>query len=68
MTVGCGVTAFDRDDALRLVADALGTDPPPAAITEDVDVTALDENHVLPNMFPPNERGVWFPMGHDTRP
>ena len=62
MTLGCGVTAYDRHDALRLVTDALGSEPPqPSSITEDIDVSTLDEKHVLPNMLAPNERGVWFP-------
>ena len=29
-------------------------------IIEDVDVSTLDANHVLP----PNLRGVWFPLGY----
>jgi len=33
-------------------------------IIEDVDVSTLDANHVLPNMAPPNLRGVWFPLGY----
>jgi hypothetical protein len=61
--LGCGVTGFDRDDALRLLAEALGVEPPaPTRVVEDVDVSALDPGHVLPNMYPPSERGVWFPM------
>ncbi|MGK2950143.1 MAG: hypothetical protein ACSLFP_16350 [Acidimicrobiales bacterium] len=60
---GCGVTAFDLDDALDLVAERIGsTVPAPSSVTEDVDVSTLDAGHVLPNMLPPNERGVWFPM------
>jgi hypothetical protein len=60
---GCGVTAVDWDDAVRLVTELLGTTPPDAIrVTKDVDVSTLDAGHVLPNMHPPNERGVWFPM------
>jgi len=60
---GCGVTAFDLRDAVQLVTVMLGVDPPePVKVTEDVDVSTLDAGHVLPNMYPPNERGVWFPM------
>jgi hypothetical protein len=63
MQLGCGVTAYDREDAMRLVADTLGSKPPqPLRITEDVDVSTLDAGHVLPNMHAPNVRGIWFPM------
>jgi hypothetical protein len=63
VTNGCGVTAFDAEDALRLVGHLLGTDPPtPTAVMEDVDVSTLDALHVLPNMLPPHERGVWYPL------
>jgi hypothetical protein len=61
---GCGVTAYDQDDALRLVKDEMFPDgqlPPIAKIIEDVDVSTLDEGHVLLNMNPPVWRGVWFP-------
>jgi len=47
---------------VRLLTELLGTPPPDAVkVTEDVDVSTLDAGHVLPNMYPPNERGVWFP-------
>ena len=63
MTSGCGVTAFDREDAMRLLSQAIGGSPPAAVrVIEDVDVSTLDEGHVLPNMHPPSGRGVWFPM------
>jgi hypothetical protein len=63
MTLGCGVTAFDLADAMQLVADAVGAPCPEAErVTVDVDVSTLDELHVLPNMYPPSERGIWFPM------
>ena len=32
---------------------------------ENVDVSTLDAGHVLPNMSPPNIRGVWFPLGYN---
>jgi hypothetical protein len=31
-------------------------------IIVDVDVRDLDQGHVIPNMGPPNLRGVWYPM------
>jgi hypothetical protein len=62
LTIGCGVTAFDEEDALALIAAALGRElPRPARVIEDVDVSMLDPRHVVPFIYPSNERGVWFP-------
>jgi hypothetical protein len=60
---GCGVTAFDRDDAEQLLRDTVfGGEPlPDGHVTEDVDVSALDPHHVAPNMGDATLRGVWFP-------
>ena len=61
---GCGVTALGAEDALALLRERVfvGRDLPPIKrMIEDVDVSTLDEGHVLPNMAPPNWRGVWFP-------
>jgi hypothetical protein len=65
--IGVGVTAVDREDALKLVAERVfkgETMPPIKAIRENVDVSTLDEGHVIPNMEPPFWRGVWFPLGY----
>ncbi len=35
-----------------------------ASSIEDVDVRTLDQGHVIPNMLPPDRRGVWYPMGY----
>jgi hypothetical protein len=66
--LGIGVTAFDREDALGLVAErvfAAGEVPPMRGVREDVDVSTLDQGHVVPNMDTPNQRGIWFPRGYD---
>jgi hypothetical protein len=66
---GVGVTAVGRDDALTLVShQVFGGDSLPkiARLVEDVDVSALDEGHVLPNMEPPAHRGIWFPRGYSA--
>jgi len=68
---GFGVTAVDLDDALKLLRDEWfdehGLDVPPIRqVTEDVDVSALDD-HMRPNMNPPNWRGVWFPRTRSLR-
>ena len=64
---GVGVTAIDRRDALRLVAHRVFGDgplPPVKEIRENVDVSSLDEGHVLRNIGPLHVRGVWFPRGY----
>jgi hypothetical protein len=61
---GFGVTAYSLDDTKRLVDDAarsLAMKYEVLAITEDIDVRTVDQNHVVPNMGAPNFRGVWFP-------
>lgn len=62
--LGCGVTAFDREDALHLltqVAFANEAVPPIKSVVENVDISTLDQGHVIPNMGASSERGVWFP-------
>jgi hypothetical protein len=52
------------EDAMYVLHERLfGDDPTPAIarVTEDVDVSTLDEGHVLPNIGIPTMRGVWFP-------
>jgi hypothetical protein len=63
---GVGVTAIDRKDAEALLQQRVfgGASPPIRDCIEDVDVSTLDPGHILPNMEPPNERGVWFPRGY----
>jgi hypothetical protein len=60
---GCGVTAYSIEDALRLVSDALGIPELPAVVSvvENVDVSTLDANHILPNIGLTVCRGVWYP-------
>jgi hypothetical protein len=61
---GCGITAYDEADALKLleheVFSILETKKV-VNIIRDVDVRTLDQGHVIPNMYPPNFRGVWYP-------
>lgn len=62
--LGFGVTAYSVDDAKSLIEGAacrLGWDYEVLEIVEDVDVRDLDQGHVVPNMGPPNFRGVWYP-------
>ena len=64
LNLGCGITAYDKEDAKRIfeneVVPVFGTREI-REITEDIDVSTLDDGHVRPNMGPPSNRGVWFP-------
>lgn len=68
--LGCGVTAFDRDDAIGLVRQRLisidGVVPRIMDIAEDVKTSDLEQRHVLPNIGDMNVRGIWFPKGLDS--
>jgi hypothetical protein len=64
--LGCGFTAFDREDALAILRERVGACEDIGKVVrceEDVDVSTLDEKHVLPNMGSVLVRGVWFPLG-----
>jgi hypothetical protein len=64
---GCGVSGYDYDDALIIVKQRVfdGAELPTIEqVIEDVDISTLDENHILPNMGNANLRGVWFPLGY----
>lgn len=68
VSLGCGVTAANLDDALSLVRERLFAHAPTPRlrrIVQDVDVKALDPGHVLPNMGDVTRRGIWFPLGYD---
>ena len=67
VALGCGVTAFSREDALSLVQETVFRGqslPEIASITKGIDISKLDANHVLPNMGNVVLRGVWFPLGY----
>jgi hypothetical protein len=64
LSLGCGITAYDYQDALRLLHKWVirGEDLPRVSrVIEDIDVSTLDSGHVLPNAGCPVWRGVWFP-------
>ena len=68
LNLGCGVTARDYADALELMTNRVfkgGTVPTISGCVEDIDVSTLDERHVLPNIGVVAIRGVWFPQGCD---
>ncbi len=66
--LGCGVSAYDYDDAINLIKERVFDDDKLPEITKevrDVDVSTLDQNHVLPNMGIVTNRGIWFPLGYE---
>jgi hypothetical protein len=64
LRLGAGVTAFSKEDALALLGGELAPRDLPsiAEVSEDIRFDQLDKLHVVPNMHPITERGVWFPM------
>ncbi len=63
-SLGYGVTAYSLSEARALAHAAalrLGRTFEAVSVIEDVDIRQLDQNHVVPNMGPPNFHGVWFP-------
>ena len=62
---GIGVTAYSREDAEQLISEMdSSVNKDVVAIIEDVDIRTLDQGHVIPNMGPPNFRGVWYPKSY----
>jgi hypothetical protein len=68
----CGVTAFDYEDAIRIVKVELFLDrsmPTVKSVIENVDVSTLKELE-QPYLYhaPPIWRGVWFPAMRHSGP
>jgi len=62
--IGIGVTAATEAEARTLAEDARERCFPGAQFTgfvPDIDFSALDQNHVVPNASPVVVRGVWYP-------
>lgn len=67
LSIGCGVTAYDHDDALQIMRKKIFEGhavPHIQKCIADVDVSTLDSGHVLPNMGVVVRRGIWFPLGY----
>lgn len=62
--LGIGVTAYSLPQAREMAMSALSSLPSGAQLgvpIADVDVSDLDQGHVIPNMRPCNFEGVWYP-------
>jgi len=67
LLIGCGVTAYNQNDALSLIAEQVyenNETPRIVRVIENVDISKLDPAHVIPNMESPIWRGIWFPKGY----
>ena len=65
---GCGVSAIDYRDAIEILKRKMFIKTEMPKIKRhipNVDINELDQGHVIPNMKPPNYRGIWFPLGYD---
>lgn len=65
LNMGCGITAFDLQDAknlLKKMVFPMFGNRSIASFIEDVDASTLEQNHVRNNMGSPVVRGVWFPF------
>lgn len=65
---GCGVTAYNHDDAISILRELVFLEkeiPLIEKIVEDIDVSELDKDHVLVNMGDVLRRGVWYPLGYN---
>lgn len=65
--IGCGITAFNLQDAKEMLSKKVFNNEPFEIedIKEDIDISTLDQDHVIPNMHHPLKRGVWFPLGFE---
>lgn len=62
-----GVTAYSLDDAISLLKEKVFRKqpmPPILNYKENIRVSDLDQNHVVPNIGPISERGIWFPISY----
>jgi hypothetical protein len=67
INLGCGVTAYSRDDALILLRKyVFGPNGPPPIIEfiEDVDLDQIEQKHARPSIGDTSRRGIWFPQGY----
>jgi hypothetical protein len=62
-------SAHNYEDAIFIIQRNVfegNSIPPIKKLIENVDVATLDAGHILPNMFSPSWRGIWFPQGFEV--
>jgi hypothetical protein len=61
--MGCGITAFSQDDAMRLLRKVYPErfEIRVSEVVTDVALSDLESRHVIPNIGDHTQRGVWFP-------
>jgi hypothetical protein len=65
LSLGCGITAYNLDDARRVLRQAvfpLYGERAVARVIEGVDVASLDAERVRPRLGNSAAPGVWFPV------
>ena len=64
LRLGIGVTAHTLEDARRMISERLAIDGfgEIIEIVANVDVRSLDQGHVIPNLGPCSNRGIWYPF------
>ncbi|PUZ22961.1 hypothetical protein DCC81_21335 [Chitinophaga parva] len=68
LLMGCGVTGYGYEDVINILKEKVFINkslPEIKKVAENIDLQELDQNHVLPNINSPNQRGVWFPLGYN---
>lgn len=68
IVIGCGITAFNIEDAYKLLDEKIFISIKRPAIIktiEHVNISKLDQNHIVHNMGLTNHRGIWFPLGYE---
>ncbi len=64
LNLGCGITAKSRREAEDMAASMVFPifgEREIVNMLEDIDVSSLDPDHILPNIGDPASIGVWFP-------
>jgi hypothetical protein len=65
--LGCGVTGHEYEDVIKILKEKVFANkdlPQIKRVVENINLEELDQNHVIPNMLPPSNRGIWFPLGY----
>jgi hypothetical protein len=62
--LGCGVTAYDKEDAIKLLKQLLfknWNSVPVLSIKENISINDLDQHDVAPDIGNIQVRGIWYP-------